>query len=156
MRRDELMARLMDAAPRVVAEGLNFHLEVANQLGLSLADLRYLQSISAIAPATPGQIAARTGLTSGAVTRMVDRLEQAGFVRRTRDAADRRSVMVVPDEQAAARVAAMYADMSAAWVGVLSHYTNEQLTVILDLFERLGEMSARQVEQLRRSGRGNP
>ncbi|MBX6751000.1 MAG: MarR family transcriptional regulator [Micromonosporaceae bacterium] len=156
MRRDELMARLMDAAPRVVAEGLNFHLEVANQLGLSLADLRYLQSISAIAPATPGQIAARTGLTSGAVTRMVDRLEQAGFVRRTRDVADRRSVVVVTDEQAAARVAAMYADMSAAWVGVLNHYTDEQLMIILDLFERLGEMSARQVEQLRRSGRGEP
>lgn len=153
MRRDELVAALLKAAPRVVAEGLNFHMEVANQLGLSLTDLRYLQMISAIAPATAGEISARTGLTSGAVTRMVDRLEQAGFVRRTRDTADRRSIVVVPDEVATGRVSAMYAGMASAWAEVLSHYTVEQLKVILDLFQRMGELSGQQVEQLRRSGR---
>lgn len=153
MRRDELVAALLQAAPRVVAEGLNFHMEVANQLGLSLTDLRYLQAISAIAPATAGEISTRTGLTSGAVTRMVDRLEQAGFVRRTRDTADRRSIVVVPDEAAARRVAAMYSGMASAWEEVLSHYTVAQLKVILDLFQRMGELSGQQVEQLRRSGR---
>jgi DNA-binding MarR family transcriptional regulator len=152
MRRKELVGALLQAAPRVVAEGLNFHLEVANQLGLSLTDLRYLQAISMIAPATPGDIAARTGLTSGAVTRMVDRLEQAGFVRRTRDTSDRRSVVVVPDEAATARVSGLYASMASAWTEVLSHYTVEQLRVILDLFQRMGELSSRQVEQLRQSG----
>jgi DNA-binding MarR family transcriptional regulator len=151
MRRRELVAALLQAAPRVVAEGLNFHMEVANQLGLSLTDLRYLQTISAIAPATAGDIAARTGLTSGAVTRMVDRLEQAGFVHRSRDATDRRSVVVVPDEEAAARVASMYGGMAAAWTEVLAHYSEDELTVILDLFQRMGELSSRQVEQLRQA-----
>lgn len=151
MDRRELLAALLQAAPRVVAEGLNFHLEVANQLGLSLTDLRYLQTISAIAPATAGDIAARTGLTSGAVTRMVDRLERAGYVRRSRDVTDRRSVVVIPDEAAAARVGAMYGGMAAAWTEVLSHYTDEQLTVILDLFQRMGDLSNQQIEQLRRS-----
>jgi hypothetical protein len=70
-----------------------------------------------------------------------------------RAVADRRSVVVVPDEQASARVAAMYGEMAAAWAEVLTHYTDEQLAVILDLFQRLGEMPTRQVEQLRRSGR---
>jgi MarR family transcriptional regulator, organic hydroperoxide resistance regulator len=151
MRRKELIAALLQAAPRVVAEGLNFHMEVANQLGLSLTDLRYLQAISAIAPATAGDIGARTGLTSGAVTRMVDRLEQAGFVHRTRDSTDRRTVLVVPDEAAAKRVGAMYAGMSAAWTEVLSHYTDEQLGIILDLFQRMGELSTQQVQRLRQS-----
>ena len=152
MRRKDLVAALLQAAPRVVAEGLNFQLEVANQLGLSLTDLRYLQTISAIAPATPGEISVQTGLTSGAVTRMVDRLEQAGFVRRTRDTADRRSVVVVPDEAAARRVSALYTGMASAWTEVLANYTEEQLRVILDLFQRMGELSRRQVEQLRQSG----
>jgi DNA-binding MarR family transcriptional regulator len=150
MGRDEVLGALLQAAPRIVADGLNFHLEVARQLGLSLADLRYLQTITTMSPATAGDIATRTGLTTGAVTRMVDRLEQAGFVRRVRATADRRSVVVVPDEKASARVASMYGGMATAWSELLSNYTDEQLEVILDLFQRMSDLSASQVEALQR------
>jgi DNA-binding MarR family transcriptional regulator len=156
MGRDEVLGALLQAAPRIVTDGLNFHLEVASQLGLSLADLRYLQTITTMSPATAGDIAVRTGLTTGAVTRMVDRLEQAGFVRRVRDTADRRSVVVVPDEEASARIASMYGGMATAWSELLSNYTDEQLEVILDLFQRMSDLSVSQVEALKRGSAHRP
>jgi DNA-binding MarR family transcriptional regulator len=147
--RAELLDALVRAAPRLVADGLAFHMAVADRLGLSLADLRYLQILAEAGPTTAGDIAARTGLTTGAVTRMVDRLEQAGYVQRSRDPADRRRVVVVPDAKAIARIGSLYEGMAAAWREALSAYRDEELEVILDLFERMRELSRREAERLR-------
>jgi DNA-binding MarR family transcriptional regulator len=87
---------------------------------------------------------------------MVDRLERAGFVRRVRDTADRRSVVVVPDEQASARVASMYGGMATAWSELLANYTDEQLEVIRDLFQRMSDLSVSQVEALRQGSTHRP
>jgi DNA-binding MarR family transcriptional regulator len=148
-RREELLDALMLAAPQLVADGLVFHTAVADRLGLSLTDLRYLQLITQVAPATAGEIAARTGLTTGAVTRMVDRLEQAGYVQRSRDTVDRRSVVVVPDAEATARIGSMYQGMAAAWREVLTAYSDEHLAVVLDLFQRMRELSQHEAQRLR-------
>jgi len=151
VRREELLDALMHAAPQLVADGLAFHMAVAERLGLSLTDLRYLQIIAQAAPVTAGEIAERTGLTTGAVTRMVDRLEQAGYVQRSRDAADRRRVVVTAEPEAVARIGPMYEGMAAAWRRVLSAYSDEHLEVILDLFQRMREVSRRESERLRRA-----
>src|SRR5262245_33252986 len=73
-----------------------FHEAVAARLGLSAADHRALGLISRSGAVTAGELAQRTGLSPGAVTGLVDRLEQGGHVRRTRDPADRRRVLVEP------------------------------------------------------------
>jgi DNA-binding MarR family transcriptional regulator len=148
-RRTELLDALMRAAPQLVAEGLAFHMAVADRLGLSLTDLRYLQRASEAGPATAGDIAARTGLTTGAVTRMLDRLEQAGYIRRSRDTVDRRRVVIIPDAEAMARIESMYGGMATAWREVLGGYSDEHLEVILDLFQRMRELSGREASRLR-------
>src|SRR3979411_2911783 len=66
---------------------------VAQRLGLNRSDLRCLDWLSD-GPKSAGQLAAATGLTSAATTTLVDRLERRGLVRRVRDAADRRKVLV--------------------------------------------------------------
>ena len=69
---------------------------VAERLGLAPADVEVLTALGVEGAMTVGRIGELTGLTTGATTRMVDRLEQGGFVRRVADPADRRRVIVEP------------------------------------------------------------
>jgi DNA-binding MarR family transcriptional regulator len=83
---------------------------IAERLGLNVTDLRALELVVAEPGMTAGLVAERSGLTTGAVTGVLDRLERAGFVERRPDPADRRSVTVQPvagrtDELSAARAA---------------------------------------------------
>src|SRR3954469_10432310 len=93
----------MMAMRRASALGVILSQAVARKAGLNSVDLECLDLLVTGGPATAGQIGQRTGLTSGAVTGLIDRLEQAGFVRRTPDRHDRRKVLVevLPDRMAA-------------------------------------------------------
>ncbi|UQS27458.1 MULTISPECIES: MarR family winged helix-turn-helix transcriptional regulator [Amycolatopsis] len=71
------------------------HAQIAEKMGLSATDHKALDlAARADGPLTAGEIAKLTGLSTGAVTGVIDRLERAGFVRRVRDAKDRRKVLV--------------------------------------------------------------
>jgi len=67
---------------------------VAEAIGLNRTDMRCLDVIQREGPVPAGRLADETGLTTGAITTVLDRLERAGFARRTRDPADRRRVLV--------------------------------------------------------------
>src|SRR5688572_7357764 len=72
-----------------------FHARVAEQMGLSATDEKCLDlAMRAEGPLTAGRIAELSGLSTGAVTGVIDRLERAGYVRRVRDPHDRRKVLV--------------------------------------------------------------
>lgn len=79
----------VDALDRIASE----------KLGVHCGDLRCLRLLEK-GPATPGEVGMATGLTSGSVTALIDRLETAGFVERRRSAADRRSIeLAMPDDR---------------------------------------------------------
>jgi DNA-binding MarR family transcriptional regulator len=147
--RERLLGDLAQAAQRAATDGILFHQAVADRLGLHVSDLRCLNVLLEVGPVPAGEIRDATGLTTGAVTRMVDRLEQAGYVRREADPADRRRVIVAPVAGKAARIAAMYAGMARAWTTVMSDYNQEQLTLILTLFERIHEITRAEIGRLR-------
>src|SRR5262249_5057731 len=86
---------------RFVSELLASNLQATEEVGLNSADIGSLCLILLNGPTPAGRLAEMTGLTTGAVTGLVDRLEKAGFVRRELDSAARRKVIVTP---AAARV----------------------------------------------------
>ncbi len=71
-----------------------------NLLGINRTDGRCLDILQRLGPLTAGQLAKESGLTTGAITPLVDRLEAAGYVRRRRDTADRRKVFVEITEHA--------------------------------------------------------
>src|SRR4051794_6569019 len=75
------------------AQAVLFHVQVADALGLNATDLRCLV-IAGDAPVTAGRLAELTGLTSGAITGVIDRLERGRFVRRSEDPRDRRRVVI--------------------------------------------------------------
>jgi len=139
--REALLGQLMAAAPQLVLDGLGFHSAVAERLGLTLTDLRYLNLIATAGPLTAGDLAGHSGLSTGAVTRLVDRLIRDGFVRRSHDTQDRRRVIIEAVPERMATVGPMYQGMAGAWYEVLDRYDDEQLDTILDLFSRVRDAS---------------
>ena len=103
--------------------------------GLNATDLQALGVLVNEGPASPGQLAERTGITrGGAITQLIDRLESTGFAHRARDTEDRRRVVVTADAEAVtARLAPLYGPVTARWTEYLDGLTDEELQVGVDL-----------------------
>jgi DNA-binding MarR family transcriptional regulator len=93
---EEIRAEIRTTALRLFAEICLHSHEAAQRLGIGGTDSHFLTLLDVHGSLTPGRLAALTGLTTGSVTGVIDRLERAGHVVRERDAADRRKVLVVP------------------------------------------------------------
>src|SRR5438105_15388836 len=77
------------------------HAAVAERLGLNITDHKALDfACRGGGPVTAGELAELTGLTTGAITGVIDRLEKAGFARRERDPNDRRRIILRPTSRA--------------------------------------------------------
>src|SRR5262245_21254277 len=96
-KKEALLQALALEVRRMSAQGVLVSTVVAERAGLSSSDLECLDFIVMAGDdaLTPGQLATATGLTTGAITGLVDRLDRAGFVRREADPADRRRVRLV-------------------------------------------------------------
>ncbi|MGD0248333.1 MAG: MarR family transcriptional regulator, partial [Candidatus Limnocylindrales bacterium] len=92
--RAELVDAVLRASRKGSAQAALFSQAVADRLGLAGSDVECLDILEQEGRLTVGRLAELTGLTTGSATRMVDRLEQAGYVRRVPDPADRRRVLV--------------------------------------------------------------
>jgi DNA-binding MarR family transcriptional regulator len=149
--RRALVARNAEVMRDFMAHAVLFQDAVARSAGLNGTDLQAVGLLVAGGPATPGELAARTGLTAGgAITAVVDRLERAGFVTRSRDPQDRRRVLVsaVPDAIAEA-VGPAYAGVTERWGEVLAALSDEQLEFANDLFARAAAVNRAEVERMR-------
>jgi len=98
-RREEAIRDLKLTLRHFVVELLVSSYEATEDLGVNPTDLGALCLLLLHGPAPAGRLADLTGLTTGAVTGVVDRLEKGGFVHREVDPADRRKVIVVPDAE---------------------------------------------------------
>src|SRR5690242_18094324 len=96
-KRTQLTQELLIQFRYVSANSVMFSQAVADQVGLHPTDTECLDFLLLNGPSTAGQLAVYTGLTTGAVTAMIDRLTKAGYVRREHDEKDRRRVNVIPD-----------------------------------------------------------
>jgi DNA-binding MarR family transcriptional regulator len=104
----------------------------AERLGLSAVDHKALGIITRAGTVTAGDLAQRTGLSPGAVTGLVDRLERAGCVERARDPADRRRVIIVPTGTRRPDLSGIFADLTAAMNAVTARYDECEARVIHD------------------------
>jgi DNA-binding MarR family transcriptional regulator len=124
-RRLALLGRDMGAA------AIMFHSVVADKLGLSATDHKCLELASrAEGPVTAGRIAELSGLSTGAVTGVIDRLEQAGYVRRVRDPHDRRKVLVEIADRDWDTALPLFDGLRRAMEKIASAYTPEELAII--------------------------
>lgn len=134
-----------------MARAVLFQDVVARSAGINGSDLQAVGLLLSDGPATPGELAARVGLTSGgAITAMIDRLERAGYVTRTRDLTDRRRVIVtaVPDVLMD-RVGHIYGGVARRWNEYLANLTDEQLDFATAFLTRAAEFNRDEAEALR-------
>jgi DNA-binding MarR family transcriptional regulator len=136
-RRQKLIDELLEAV-RIHQNGVEAVDEAAaDYMGLNRTDTRCLDIIERRGGVTAGGLAAETGLTSGAITAVLDRLENTGLVQRVRDGADRRKVMVALTEKAHRLAWDCYGPIAEGGTAMLEGYSDEQLTLIRD-FMRAG------------------
>jgi len=107
----------------------------AERLGISRSDFRSLDILSRGEALTPGQLATETGLTTGAVTALLDRLEKVGYVRRERDKLDRRKILVRPSRRATAEVWPIFRGVAQDAARILSGFSERDLATILRFLE---------------------
>ena len=138
----DLIARYRAATNRDVA----FDKLAAARLGVSVTDLHCLNIVESRHGLTAGELAVESGLTTGAVTAVIDRLERAGFARRVRDERDRRKVKVEVTDAFYARAADIWAPVAADWQAALSERFSEvelaTIAAFLAQVEELGERHA--------------
>src|SRR6201991_4787681 len=99
----------------------------AERLGLNRTDLHCINIIENSGGLTAGELAAEAGLTTGAVTGVIDRLERAGYARRVADPADRRRVKLEVTPEFYARAAEIWAPMASDWRAALDRFTRADL-----------------------------
>jgi DNA-binding MarR family transcriptional regulator len=133
---------------RVSAASVLHSQAVARRVGLSPADLECLDLIQMEGAATAGQIGRRTGLTSGAVTGLIDRLEGLGLVRRAADPSDRRKVLVQAVPERLAEIEALYAPMQEMMGALLAQYDEAFLDRVAEFAERAERLTMERVTAL--------
>jgi DNA-binding MarR family transcriptional regulator len=111
-----------------------FHEAVGRLLGLSAVERKCLDVLRRLGPVTAGTIGEHTGLTTGAVTGLMDRLEKAGYVRRARDSRDRRKVVVelLPNEQMDALLGTAFGPLTDDMTKLAARYSDAELRAIAD------------------------
>ncbi|GAA2243531.1 MarR family transcriptional regulator [Promicromonospora sukumoe] len=107
-----------------------FHEALGALTGLSAADNKALGVIRREGPMSARELADRTGLTAGAVTGLVDRLEHAGYARRTRHETDRRRLVIEATAPASPQVNEAVAEMAQAMGRVTGQFTADELLVV--------------------------
>src|SRR3954468_4467299 len=120
----------------------------AKRLGVNRTDLLALNAIENAGGLSAGELAVAAGLTTGAVTGVIDRLERAGYARRVADPTDRRRVKLEVTPEFYARAAEIWAPMAADWRTVLSGFTRTDLERLLEVLRATTEVGKRHLERL--------
>lgn len=149
-------AKLLEPLIRLIGYRLStatvlFHAAVADRLGVSATDMKCHSILMQTGPITAGELAERTGLTTGAITGVIDRLEKAGLARRVADANDRRRVVVelLHDSKNEQEINQLYEPMGKAIVELASSYTDAELATLSDFISKAASILEAETVTLR-------
>ena len=139
-RRRELVDAINGEVRRAQNRSDAYDEAVADAVGINRTDHRCLDILENEGGATAGRLAELMGLSTGAVTTVLDRLERAGLARRVRDEHDRRKVNVVVTEKAGALIWPFYEPLMKMSERLYVRYSDEQLALVLDFLEAGAEL----------------
>ncbi len=126
------------------------HHAVGERLGLSATEHKAADILRRFGPMTAGELAEQTGLTTGAVTGLVDRLEREGFVRREHDRKDRRRVIIKPIERGRyEEVQGLFDPVLESMNRLYEQYSPEERTVIADFARKAAAAIKEETRRLR-------
>jgi DNA-binding MarR family transcriptional regulator len=146
--RAALLAGVLREVRRMTAQSVLISQAVSERFGLASSDLECLDLALLSGGATAGEFAKATGLTTGAITGVIDRLERAGYVRRERDPSDRRKVIVRARPAKTRRIAPLYDSLQREMTALWSAYDDRQLALILDFLTRSCDLAVQEIAKL--------
>jgi DNA-binding MarR family transcriptional regulator len=146
--RADLLKQLEETLRKVGAQSVLLSDTVAKIVGLNSTDLECLDLLEMAGPITAGRLAEHAGLTTGAMTAVIDRLERAGFARRLRDAEDRRCVRVEALSRNFKHVSGLYRRLAESTARLHEDYDDRQLALVVDYLTRALSLAADHVAWL--------
>jgi DNA-binding MarR family transcriptional regulator len=126
-----------------------FRHAVGSALGVNATDMECLGVLFFKGLSTPKELAEYTGLSSGATTAMLDRLENAGLIHRKPNPADRRGTHITVADEAKTKVGPMFTSVRNEQHQLVSSYSVEQLEIIADYLKRSSDMWSNERRKLR-------
>jgi DNA-binding MarR family transcriptional regulator len=152
-RRAELIARLRVLGEQESTETAMFHQAAAASYGLGITDMKALQILLREGSQTPGQLATRLHLTTGAVTSVLDRLERQALIRRSPHSEDRRKIVVSAEQETIARGDQVYRSIGDAYAALQRRFSTEDLEFLVRYYEASIEVTRREIAKLSESQR---
>jgi DNA-binding MarR family transcriptional regulator len=146
--RAALLSNVAMAMREVTSLSVLYHQMMAQRLGVNSTDLQCLERVAANRDVTAGELAKVTGLTTGSITTVIDRLEQAGFVSRHRDDADRRKVFVGATPTMKRQAEPLSTPMHEAIGEVLGRCGDDQLKFLSQILQELCDAVKKAIVQL--------
>jgi DNA-binding MarR family transcriptional regulator len=148
--KDEVIGRLIDEMRAHDTANRAFDAVAFAKLGLNNTDGRCLDIIEREGPVTAGRLAQLSGLTTAAVTAVLDRLERAGYARRVRDEDDRRRITVELTPEFGRRAMKIWAPLGEDAVAEFRQLNIATLHAALDVVRRGRELNERHLDRVRR------
>jgi DNA-binding MarR family transcriptional regulator len=134
--RQALLTELMRELRLMSSFDSLFSHAVAERAGVHSTDIETMDLLNTLGTMTAGELSQRTGLTSGATTRLIDRLVARGYVRRKADESDRRRVLIEPIYENLGLLEQLYGPMAEGMVQIMDTYSDHDLAVLLDFVRR--------------------
>lgn len=147
--REEILQDFGKAIRAYQTSNDNWDQALADLAGMNRTDMRCIDLIDQAGGMTAGELARAAGLTTGAVTAVVDRLERAGYARRVADPADRRRVRIEVTPQVWERAQPVFGPYLADSWTLMEDYTDEEIARFAELLRAIIEVQARHLERIR-------
>ena len=150
-KRAELLDALNQEARQSSTATVMFHAAIAERLGLNATDHKCADILFRMGPITAGELAELTGLTTGAITGVIDRHEQAGWARRVKDPHDRRRVIIqlIHDSELGRRASQLFQSLARSMNELASAYSDRDLALIVDFMARSRALLHEEAAKLR-------
>ena len=144
-KRAELLRRLSDLGRKISTQTVFLHQAIAQAIGLNATDTKCLDLIASEpdGTVTAGRLSDLTGLTTGAITHILDRLEKRGFVERVRDTEDRRRVFVRVRSGSLEPLLPKYEAIGKAYMALAGQYSDDDLSLICGYMDQASELTER-------------
>jgi DNA-binding MarR family transcriptional regulator len=148
--RDTLVRQLTEVLRQASAQSLLVSQAVAAKVGVNATDMECLDILQIRGRASAGELAKWTGLTTGAVTALLDRLEKAGFIERLPDVTDRRRVLAAPRPEKMYPLFQIFGPLQETMEALYREYDDEQLELIIGFLAKSHAISVDFVSTLKK------
>jgi DNA-binding MarR family transcriptional regulator len=151
VKREETILTIVERFRELSMETIMFHQAIADVLGLHITDHKSLDLIYRFGPMPAGKLGDLTGLTNGAVTGIIDRLEKAGYVKRKSDPNDRRKTIVesAKNRKLENKIEEIFMPLHERMYKLLSSYSDNELAFLLKLMTVFIEYTDQESNRLR-------